>query len=102
MSDILFDQMPVPPQITPEPATEQSLTNKSDTEVYFAPLPADAETRGITDNLKLSLADFTDRVVQCMEKFNEKYSWEIEVNGEIKVYGVFSGSAKLKIGPREK
>lgn len=106
MEETPFEKMPEPPHTgsASSGSAKQSITNvdTSDLEVYFAPLAMDAETRGITDSLKLSLADFSERIIQCMERFNEKYAWEIEVNGEIKVYGVFSGSAKLKISPRVK
>ena len=55
---------------------------------------------GMADHFRLSLAEFSERIIETMERFNEKYKWELEINGEVKVYGVFSGSASLTITPK--
>lgn len=70
-----------------------------DTTVYFVP-SADNGTRGIMDNVRLSLVDFSEKIAQSMGRFGEKYNWELEIDGEVKIYGIFTGTAKLKISPK--
>lgn len=70
-----------------------------DMTVYFVP-SAGYGTRGLGETLRLSLVDFSEKIAQSMDRFGEKYKWELEIDGEVKIYGVFTGTAKLKISPK--
>jgi Na+-translocating ferredoxin:NAD+ oxidoreductase RnfG subunit len=97
-------KMPEPPdqtRATPQAAavTPQEEEQTQDLTVYFLPKSA-SETRGLGDSIGLSLADFSEHVVGAMERFNAHYQWEVEIEGEIKIGGVFGGTATLKISPK--
>jgi hypothetical protein len=98
-----FEKMGEPPEINNKSEEDPGLSTISEEnalEVYWLPSRSDAETRGIPNEFRIALADFSQQIVRSMERFNEKYNWEIEINGEVKIFGVFSGSAKLKIAPK--
>lgn len=93
--------------IMAEPPTKEELKtvaapsgSAKDITVFFVPSSGN-RTRGIEENLQLSLVDFSEKVAQAMGRFGEKYNWEVEIDGEVKIFGVFTGAAKLKISPKK-
>ena len=91
--------MAEPPSMEGAGQVDAPSGSSNDMTVYFVP-SVNNDTRGIGENLRLSLVDFSERIAQGMERFGEKYNWELEIDGEVKIYGVFTGAAKLKISPK--